>query len=63
MAPPRQFCVTKLGWYTTSKDGVKERFKEAVQVYKEVEKSLSIWEVARLYAVSKTTLYQGIKGR
>lgn len=37
--------------------------KEAVQVYKEAEGSLTISKAARLYAVSKTTLYQRIKGR
>ena len=63
MAPPRQFRVTKSGWYTASKDEVKERLKEAVQVYEEAEGSLSISEAARLYAISKTTLYHRIKGR
>ena len=63
MAPPRQFRVTKSGWYTASKDEVRERLKEAVQVYEEAEGSLSISEAARLYAVSKTTLYHRIKGR
>ena len=61
MAPPRQFCITKSGWYTASKDKVGEKLKEAVQVYKEAEGSLSILEIARLYAVSKTTLYYRIK--
>lgn len=62
MAPLRQSRVTRLGWYTASKDGVRERLKEAVQVYVEAERSLSISEVARLYAVSKTTLYHRTKG-
>ncbi len=63
MAPPRQFYVTKLGWYTASKDKVRERLKEAVQVYEKEKRSLSISEAARLYAVSKTTLYHRIKKR
>ena len=63
MAHPQQFHITKSGWHTYSKDEVRERLKEYVQVYEEAEGSLSILEAARLYAVSKTTLYHRIKAR
>lgn len=57
------FRVTKLGSCTISRDEARDRLKEAVQAYEEGEGSLSISQAARLYVVSKTTLYNRIHGR
>ena len=57
------FRVTKPGSRTTSRDEARDRLKEAVQAYEEGEGSLSISQAARLYVVSKTTLYNRIHGR
>ncbi len=37
--------------------------KDADKAYKKVEELLSITQAARLYAISKTTLYHRIHGR
>ena len=57
------FRITKPGSRTTSRDEARDRLKEAVQAYEEGERSLSILQAARLYVVSKTTLYNRIYGR
>ena len=54
------FRVTKPEAGTTSTDEARARLKEVVQAYKEGEGSLSISQAARLYVVSKTTLYNRI---
>ena len=46
-----------------SRDEARDRLKEAVQAYEEGEGSLSISQAARLYVVSKTTMYNRINGR
>ena len=51
------FCITKTGFRTTLRDEARDRLKEAVQAYEEREVLLSILQPARLYVVSKTTLY------
>lgn len=53
MAPPKQFCVTKLGWYTASKDEVREQLKKKPFGFMK-EGSLSISEAARLLCRLKT---------
>ena len=63
MAHSQQVRVTKSGSRTTSKDENRERLKDAVKAYEEAEGSLSITQAARLYVVSKTTLYHRIYGR
>ncbi len=57
------FRVTKPGSGTISRDEARDRLKEAVQAYEEGEGSLSISQAARLYAVSKTTLYNRVNRR
>ena len=57
------FCVTKPGSRTTLRDEARDHLKKAVQAYKEGKESLSISQAARLYMVSKTTLYNRIYGR
>lgn len=51
------FRVTKLGSRTISRDEAIDRLKEAVQAYEEGEGLLCILQAARLYVISKTTLY------
>lgn len=63
MAHSQLFRVTKSGSRTTSKDESRERLKDAVKAYVEAKGSLSITQAARLYMVSKTTLYHSIQGR
>ena len=57
------FCITKPGSCTTSRDEARNCLKEAVQAYEERKKLLSILQTARLYVISKTTLYNRIYGR
>ncbi len=57
------FRVTKPRSRTTSRDEARDHLKEAVQAYEEGEGSLSILQAAKLYVVSKTTLYNRIYGR
>ena len=57
------FRVTKPGSRTTSKVEARDRLKEAVQAYEEGKGLLCILQAARLYVVSKTTLYNRIHGR
>ena len=63
MAPNRQFCVTKPGSRSASKDETRERLNHAIQAYEQAEGSLSITQAAKLCAVSKATLYCRINGR
>ena len=56
------FCITKPGSYTTSTDKARDRLKKVVKAYKEGEGLLSILHAAKLYVVSKTTLYNRIHG-
>ena len=56
------FCITKPGSCTTSRDEARNYLKKAIQAYKEGEGLLSILQAARLYVVSKTTLYNRIHG-
>lgn len=44
-------------------DEARERLKHAVEGYEQAEGSISITQAAKLYAVSKTTLYHKINGR
>lgn len=63
MAHSQLFRVKKSESRTTSKDESRERLKDAAKAYEEAEGSLSITQAARLYVVSKTTLYHRIQGR
>ena len=63
MAQSQQFRVVKSGSWTTSRDENRERLKNAVKAYEEAEGSLSITQAAKLYVVSKTTLYHRLQGR
>ena len=63
MAHSQQFRVVKSGLQTTSKEENRERWKDAVKAYEEAERSLSISQAAKLYVVSKTTLYHRLQGR
>lgn len=62
MAQSQQFRVVTSGSWTTSKDENRERLKTAVKAYEEAEGSLSITQAAKLYVVSKTTLYHRLQG-
>ncbi len=62
MAPNLQFCITKAGSRITSKDEARKRLYNVVKAYKDAEGSLSITQVAYVYAVSKATLYRRING-
>ena len=57
------FCVTKLGSCITLRNKARDHLKEVVQAYKEGEQLLSILQAARLYVISKTTLYNRIYRR
>lgn len=63
MPPNPRFRVTKPGSGNSSRDEARERLKHAVEGYEKAEGSLSITQAAKLYAVSKTTLYHRINGR
>ena len=63
MAPNLQFRVTKPGSHTTSRNEARERLNDAIKAYEQAEGSLSITQAARLYVVSKATLYRRINGR
>lgn len=63
MPPNPRFRVTKPGSGNSSRDEARERLKHAVESYEKAEGSLSITQAAKLYAVSKTTLYHRINGR
>lgn len=63
MTPNPRFRAAKPGSGTSSRDEARERLKHAVEVYEQSEGSLTITQAAKLYAVSKTTLYHRINGR
>ena len=63
MAQSQQFRVVKSGSWTTSKDENRECLTNAVKAYEEAEGSLPIIQAAKLYVVSKTTLYHRLQGR
>ena len=62
MAPNLQFRVTKPKPRTILKDEARDRLNDAIQAFKQAEGSLSITQAARLYVVSKATLYRRING-
>ncbi len=57
------FRITKPESRTSSREEARDCSKEAVQAYEDREVLLSILQAARLYVVSKTTLYNRIHGR
>ena len=57
------FRITKPGSCIILRDKARDCLKEVVQAYGKGERLLSILEAARLYVVSKTTLYNRIHGR
>lgn len=57
------FYVIKPRSCITSIDKAKKRLKKTVQAYKEGERLLSILQAAKLYVISKTTLYNRIYRR
>ena len=63
MAPNQQFRVIKSRSRTSTKEEARERLNDAIQAYKQAGGSLSITQAARLYVVSKATLYRRINGR
>ena len=63
MALKPQFYVTKSKSRTTTKAEAKESSNDEIQDYEQAEGSLSITKAARLYVVSKATLYRRINGR
>ncbi len=63
MAPNLQFRVTKPGPHTTSRNEDREHLNDAIKAYEQAEGSLSITQAARLYMVSKATLYRRINDR
>ena len=63
MAPQQQFCITKLGSYINSRDKTRKRLNHVIQLYKQVEKSLSITQAAKLYVILKAILYYRINSR
>ncbi len=63
MAPNLQFRVTKPRSCTTSREEARERLNDAIKAYEQAEGSLSITQAAKLYVVSKATLYRRINGR
>lgn len=62
MAPISQFHVTKSRSRTTTKNEARERLNDVIKAYEEAGGSLSITQEARLYVVSKATLYCMIYG-
>ena len=48
---------------STSREEARERLNDAVKAYDQAEGLLSITQAARLYVVSKATLYRRINGR
>ena len=63
MAPNLQFRVTKPVSRITSWDEARERLNNAIKAYEHAEASLFITQAARLYVVSKATLYCRINSR
>ncbi len=63
MAPNLQFCVTKPGSHTSSSNEARASLNDAIKAYQQDEELLSITQAARLYVVSKATLYRKINGR
>lgn len=52
-----QFCITKLKSYLISKKEAKKRLNNTIKAYNLAKKLLLITQTARLYIISKTTLY------
>ncbi len=63
MAPNLQFRVTKPRSHTNSRNEFGERLNDSIKAYEQAEGSLSITQAARLYVISKATLYRRINGR
>ena len=57
------FYITKPGSHITLRDEARDHLKKILQVYEEGEGSLFILQAAKLYMVSKITLYNRINGR
>lgn len=63
MAPNLQFRITKPRSRLISRKEARERLNNAIKAYNQAKRSLSITQAARLYVVSKVTLYRRINGR
>ncbi len=63
MAQKSPYRVTKPGSSVTSRDANRDRLQQAVEAVTNAKGFLSITHAAKLYGVSKTTLYHQINGR
>ncbi len=63
MAQKLPYRVTKPGSRVTSRDANRDRLQPAVEAVTNAEGLLSITHAAKLYGVSKKTLYHRINGR
>ncbi len=63
MAQKSPYQVTKPGSSVTSRDANRDRLQPAIEAVTNAEGLLSITHAAKLYGVSKTTLYHRINGR
>ncbi len=63
MARKSPYRVTKPGSSVTSRDANRDRLQRAVEAVTNAEGLLSITHAAKLYGVSKKTLYHRINGR
>ncbi len=63
MAQKSPYRVTKPGSSITSRGANRDRLQRVVEAVTNAESLLSITHAAKLYDVSKTTLYQRVNGR